>query len=524
MPFYREAAGLEIGPDSLKLLYAKRRGLFVRVLCVEQVALSGDPQETVLLLRNLMEQHHLQRVPCVLGLRGESLLLRVMDIGKNDLRPVADLVEEQLDHYQGVAGDEVLCEHIVLKKEGGGRRILFAVMREDTAWEALRAPGEAEIRVVDAVPGSIALFNGTAALRGLRKSSFLIAEIGPESTEITAGSSRTLLFNRRFPRGWKSFLGNSRNPLTPDEWLTELEACLTFYRTHYPASRFRPDKLYIRCERPLPPAFIEQTAKRIGFPTQLLDQPTFNRKLKGPASLFACAYGLALAGLGAARIRFTLLPAGLKEKLILRWQLKYWATAVGCAIVACLILVSAMYKEQRRIEESVTELAAQLEHFQAQEKELTALQEVNQLLRRRIEPLRISQMNGQRVLAVLKAVTDSKHPDDWITLIADSESYDTLLLRRNESVENEERERTRSEPRESPANDLRLNRFVVEGYTVSRELATVLTMIEKLRANPVIAEVDLLADDRLRNDEERDAEWAFTEGQIFAIEIEMIQL
>jgi len=524
MPFYREAAGLEIGPDSLKLLHAKRCGLFVRVLCVEQVALSSDPQETVLLLRNLMEQRHLQQIPCVLGLRGDSLLLRVMDIGKNDLRPVAELVEEQLDHYQGVAGDEVLCEHVVLKREGGGRRILFAVMRADTAWEALHAPGEAEVRVVDAVPSAVALFNGTAALRGLRRSPFIVVEIGPESTEVTAGTSRSLLFNRRFPRGWNSFFGNSKTPLTPDEWLTELDACLTFYRTHYPASRFRPEKLYIRCDRPLPPAFIEQTTKRTGFPTHLLDQPAFNRKLKGPAGIFACVYGLALAGLGSARVRFTLLPAGLKEKLILRWQLKYWAAAAGCAVFACLILVAAMQKEQRRIEESIRELAVRLKHFQTQEKELTALQEANQLLRRRIEPLRISQMNGQRVLAVLKAVTDSKHPDDWITLIADSESYDTLLLRRNDPSESEDRERTRREPRESPAGDLRLNRFVVEGYTVSRELATVLTMIEKLRTNPVIAEVDLLADDRLRNDEERDAEWAFTEGQLFAIEIEMIQL
>ena len=70
----------------------------------------------------------------------------------------------------------------------------------------------------------------------------------------------------------------------------------------------------------------------------------------------------------------------------------------------------------------------------------------------------------------------------------------------------------------SPAA-LGFEQIVVEGYTPVADLSTVRTMIEALREHPAVEDADLLGDDRLREDPERDERWAPADCQLFAIEI-----
>jgi hypothetical protein len=53
------------------------------------------------------------------------------------------------------------------------------------------------------------------------------------------------------------------------------------------------------------------------------------------------------------------------------------------------------------------------------------------------------------------------------------------------------------------------------------DLSTVRAMIASLRARPSVAGADLLGDDKLREDPDRDARWAGTGCRLFAVEVSL---
>ena len=63
------------------------------------------------------------------------------------------------------------------------------------------------------------------------------------------------------------------------------------------------------------------------------------------------------------------------------------------------------------------------------------------------------------------------------------------------------------------------NQIVLEGYTPLDDLSTVRAMIETLRESSCISDVDLLPDDKLRVNPDRDQRWAEVNSRLFAVEI-----
>jgi len=122
--------------------------------------------------------------------------------------------------------------------------------------------------------------------------------------------------------------------------------------------------------------------------------------------------------------------------------------------------------------------------------------------------------NGEILRAVVHAIGESKHPDDWITLIADAESY----AEEGQEESGGGARETRASRRKGTARK-EFEQVVIEGYTPVEDLSTVRAMIEALRNSPGIAGADLLADDRVNRDEARDERWAMTRCRLFAVEI-----
>jgi hypothetical protein len=116
---------------------------------------------------------------------------------------------------------------------------------------------------------------------------------------------------------------------------------------------------------------------------------------------------------------------------------------------------------------------------------------------------------------LLHAVAEAKHPDDWITRMADTASYVSdaaeLLTEADWPLN------------EAPAFAGPIGKVVIEGYTPWADFSTVQAIIGTLRGHPAVAEADLLGDNELRIDEEQAQAWAQLGCRLFAIEITLTE-
>ena len=193
---------------------------------------------------------------------------------------------------------------------------------------------------------------------------------------------------------------------------------------------------------------------------------------------------------------------------MLEGQLRYWVLSAAAAVLALFFLVLRDYRE---LEREQLQFGADLELLKARRRvaaELETYRADVERLRPKVGSLEVALRNGELLRSVMDAVAHAKVADDWITLIADSHSYfEGAPVERDDEVDN-----TRSV-------SLGFEQLVVEGYTPVEDLSTVRAMIEALRGHPAVSDADLLGDDRLRDDPERDERWAPAECRLFAMEI-----
>jgi hypothetical protein len=417
--------------------------------------------------------------------------------------------------FHGVSTGGTVSEYIRLP-DGPGRRILMGIARADAAEKALELPGKLDLYVADVMPSAMAFFNAVAQFLRRPSRPFMAVDIGHEGTDVVIGRKGVLLFARRMHPGASEFPddalspGNEAGSAALQRWMEELRSCLTLYGTQGD-DRERPTRLVLcggggRIEH-----LAERLSKDLGLETVRLEEETPPKRLEEPGR-FATAAGLALAGLGRGDVRLSLLPQPVRERRALRWQLKYWVASGAGAVLALILIIAGLRHDVKGERHTLDIRARQLSALRELEQRLDDAQMRNAGLRERTAPLRVAVHNGLVVQRVLHALARAKHADDWLTLVADADSY---FIEQDNNATNIV---AAMEERAAPDNAA-VETVVVEGYTPVEDLSTVRAMIEKLRTSSAVAGADLLGDDRVVHQPELDERWAETGCRLFAVEI-----
>ena len=518
MVYYKQAIGLDVGGHSAKAVRAVRRGRRVSFEETGWVRLPSDFGQRQRVLRTFVKKNGWEGLPCVVQLRGESVMLRRIDIAPEDPRSVEDIIAMETDQFNGLTDQGTASNHVAMRGIAGHRSIFMAVGRNDVIQRAVEMPGELALEIADVVPGAVAMFNAVSMLCPRSTRPFVCVELGHDGTEVVVGQRRSILSVRRFPIGMRSIPESLRSPASSgakasglpmteasvlkaaDNWIHELQSCLRLYVSQFPGDSFDPEKIILCGGGARVPGISEKVEQTVGIKTLRLSDLRKTPVVRD-IERFATAMGLAMAGIGKGYIRVSLLPHAVREKLILQSQKKYWVMSSVALVLATLIMILGIYTELKRKKAIVSVLKEELSGRRMLKEKLDEYRRLNNNLEGRVAPFRKAVHNGEILRAVIQAAAQAKHPDDWITLIADADSY--FQAEQNADME----------------FWTNFGQIVIEGYTPVEDLSTVRAMIEALRKTPAVLEADLLGDDRVRADETRDEIWATTQCRLFAVEM-----
>lgn len=512
----REAIGMEIDDRTVRLVHVRRGLARVRYRQFLSAALPPNPLEAARTVRELAENHGLLKVPVTVGLDGKAVVFRSIPMAADDPRTVRQVAELEADHFDDLSGDETVHAYELLTFGEHQRQILVAVTRAETAVQAVQIPTQAGLKVLDVIPSPVAWFNAVVKTLPPSDAPAVLVRIGPASTDFQVGHRGRLLFLRRLPYG--------REALMPEAgasgWVEEIRGSLDRYRAQAPAANLLPDQVLIDpADRAMEP-LMQRLAVELALPVVPLAEAARSPWV-GERAPFASAAGLALDGIGRAGVHLSLLPRDLKEKIVLRLQLKYWVLS-GLLILGTIAL-SAM-ASQRILTQNRALLDArrnELAYLRQTESLAETYRAQNRVLEQKVRTLLEPMRGAQMLQAVLRAVADAKNPDDWITRIADAQSYvagstDFTRPAAEPGLVDSSASAGQPQPLRIPQS---FRQIVVEGYTPWEDFSTVSAMIESLRLHPAVRKADLLGDDKIQVDPDEKLQWEEMGRRLFAIEI-----
>ncbi|MBN1558010.1 MAG: hypothetical protein JW951_07680 [Lentisphaerae bacterium] len=497
----REAIGLDIGTHAAKAVRIIRAAGGVRVGKHDWVRLPAREEERERVLRSFIEKHGWSGRPCVVPMRGEGLMLRTLLRTPGDERSVADIVASETEPFDSLSDRGTVRDCVTQPRFAGRRSVCLAVARLDGVLRAVEFHDRIGLRVVDVVPGAVALFNAMLHFGHGGRGLLACVDIGHRGTEICIGRARQIFFVRRLP------VGADALPHEADRWLGELRKAMDLFGSQFPEPRYRLKRVLLCGGGALTETLPECVERATGVQTERLGERVRAGGIR-EIERYGTALGLGLAGLGKGRTHLSLLPRPIRENLVLKWQKKYWVLSGAALVLTCTVLTLGTWKEARRYEQALVERRAAFERQRQQRERLLEYEALNRRLEEQVTPLRIAVRNGALVRAVIAAAGTAKHEEDWITLIADARSY--------AGTSGEDPRAGTAAP---SAEETQIAQIILEGYTPVEDLSTVRRMIEVLREHPAVADADLLGDDRVRTDAARDALWEGTGCRLFAVEV-----
>jgi hypothetical protein len=331
----------------------------------------------------------------------------------------------------------------------------------------------------------------------------MCVDIGHMGVEVVVGRGSKVLFSRCLTN--EPTAEGKQNGSLPEE----ISACLESFHAAFPTPAFAVKRIVLSGGGDLVEGVAARVSEATGVKVVRLAQ-WVRRFPMADVERYGCAIGLAACGLRRGGAGISLLPRALRESRILRWQKQYWLLSAFALVGVLLVLIGGASLQLRWDREYLRLRQVELAGLHALDRKLVATENLNEHLEARIAPFRTAVENAAVLRLALQAVSQVKHPDDWLSLLADADAYfgvsaaDQMgggdgMLELGESAD--------------------IVSVIVEGYTPVDDFSTVGEMIERLYGQEGVLAADLLGDERLRDDPVRDERWADTGCSLFVIEM-----
>ena len=217
------------------------------------------------------------------------------------------------------------------------------------------------------------------------------------------------------------------------------------------------------------------------------------------------ALGTAIAALQPTpETNLSLMQPRIKDEMVLRREKPYWiVTGVMAALSLAVFLLSAVrvfnrQQEELKIEERYQkDLSIKIGEIENTKKRIARYHKKSAQVQQLLEA-------GPRLRELIRLIANSIHPDDWVSMVCDAETYFTAPDPTTPSVKPRPTMRDLRRPAppkkktvpEAPKSS-EFTRFIIEGYTPNRSLVTVQDLITNLQKAELVEQVDLLADNLL---------------------------
>lgn len=540
--------GLDIGHHSVKAVVAEKHGRNYAILRTELLPFIGSPEEKINMLKGWLLKHGLQGLPCVLGISGQSIRFQPLILPPTDQRPLGAAVAAEVSNFNELSQEDSIYSFAPLTAgPDGGRRLLLAIVRPTVLDELMTLPRLCGLNVVDIVPLAVALLNAVGTRGGIDRAPCLCIDIGDAVTEVAITSPDGLVFARSFAVGGKMFteaiartMGDmtlaqaesvkiARGDIHGDDasaqalrqtagtWITELQSCLAIYRSAFQSANEQPNLVILAgggSELKHLPEFISEAlgievVRAAALPA---DMP------KEHSTRFANAGGLAMAGLGLGASAISLLPRSIRDELVLRRKKPYWIAAGVTAACILAVFVAGGYRDSLRIQKQLetkrqilticTKLAGEVQDIKAANAQILAM----------LQPASDLLWNGWLMEETLALSARIRKRNDWITMIADGDSYFSPLVPSAPGAGGHDRTLKMIPP---PVTNqvTACTRLIIEGYTASNDFSTVKPFIDELRKAPFVESADLMPDDQLMGSRDEAARSGFRGKRLFVIDL-----
>lgn len=496
MLHYTEAIGLDIGSHAVKAVHLRRQWGCLRAYASVRARLPQNADDRRRILESLVAKNGWTGMPCVVAPPAETIMLQSISVPPADPRSSSGIVELEMSQLHDYSDAATVYDYSV-QRETNGRRILLTVAREDGVQAALHLASAAGLHPVQVIPEATALFNVVSRRwRGGRQSTFIIVDVGHHRTTVVVGTRRTLLDARYIPHGGEHFgvgirsIGATTTAAVLEEvdrWLDALADCLAVCTGLGEPDTLAADGMVLVGGGAHIAGLKERLTTRFDIPVSPLgDWGTLASH--DNTEHMALAMGLAMAGMGIGRIRLTLLPPDIRKTISLHSQAGYWIAGCAALMLAMLILVVGATLERHQKQMRLKSARAHLNAIITAEKQLETLETQNAKLNTQLQPFATLVHNGDILRTAIGAVTRAKHPNDWLTHIADSSAF------------------FQGDP--PPARNIApFDELIIEGYTPTTDLSSIRNMIEALRESPGILDADLLEDNTLEQRAVSDVSW-----------------
>jgi len=520
--------GLDIGKFAVKAAWVRLRSGSPIVTRTEQLHLPPDGSNPTSLIASWAEQAGLGNTACVVGLSGQQAMFQPFVLPPGDPRTEEQAAAMEVVKFNEMASETMLYDLAPFAFNPGERRLLVAMARPTVVDQLIALTEDIGVKAVDVVPSPVALFNALEMASEPHDGPTIYVNVGHATTELAIGSSVGLLFARTFSSGGRMFtealsrsggLAYSRaeelkiaegfvpdpdssveSPLaqTTDLWLSELESCLSVYKSLFAERKTQPVQIVLTGGASQLRGFREYVEKKTLLPTVHAEHVRGSRKPE-EATTYGVAIGLALSRLGVEPVTISLLPPHLREELTLRQQKPYW---IAAAVVGGLILAVSLVggcRDLRRIKNELGTQRASLKRRQELVQQIEAIKAGTAQIRHMATPIRGLLHAAPLLRDLITLVAETKNEDDQITMVCDADTYfkTNPLGPSDEEASRGRRLADAKLKRDDIATNPVCERVIIEGFTKQSNLSTVKGLIASIKEADYVQSADLVGDDKL---------------------------
>lgn len=556
----KSVIGLDIGHHSIKVVQAVANGEKLRILKAEELPLPLDLAETGATIRRWWEESHLGHTPVVAQVGGSRVLYQHLKMEAEDPREFEQVARMEALRFSEMTDAQMEVSVSPASRLKQERKLLLCMARPDLLEMALRPALTAQLNLINACPAPVALYNGFVALGEPIHQPTLFADLGATHTEVIIGDGQGVRFARSFALGsaqlTQSLATRAKLPFAqaertrlqaksleelPEEmagivggfvrqWIQELSACLQLYQDAQGSKSSSEDiRRVLLCGggatwKPLQTALKAELSLSLSLPGTL---PGCEQQ-SSQAYIIAC--GLAADALGIGRASSSLLTPQIRQSLNRKRNKQYWMATSVFSVAALAMFGAATQISFQRERKQLDKHNSTLQRSDAIRKDSEALLMKKTQVDKMLRPLADFVSNSTRIRDLTLFIAREKDPEDFLTFLGDSESYLQLRLENADDKERRALSPTRrlalqqlNRKQAEEMRDARMNRIIVEGFTRQQNLSTVKSLIEKLETLPSVARADLLSDDLIFEDPERESEWASTRFRRFVLDLRLVE-